>query len=129
MTKLMSVASLVWTSSEDDELRMAALSGATMSEISKRMNRTSSAIRHRALRLKIVITKSPIRGRQPGAGSWKSGDDDRLRALAAAGESSSAIAERLGRDPSSVRKRAIKLGIKLAGSRNAIGLKASEGAR
>jgi hypothetical protein len=125
MTKLMSVASPAWTLSEDDELRILALSGATMSEISKRMNRTSSAIRHRALRLKIVIVKSTNRGRQPGAASWKPGDDDRLRALAAGGESSSAIAELLGRDPSSVRKRAIKLGVKLAGSRNSIELKAS----
>ena len=125
MTKLMSVSGPTWTLSDDDELRMLAQSGATMSEISKRMRRTPSAIRHRALRLKIVIVKSPNGGRQPGAGSWKPGDDDRLRALAAGGESSSAIAERLGRDPSSVRKRAIKLSIKLAGSRNAIGLKAS----
>jgi hypothetical protein len=125
MNKPPIVASPTWTLSEDDELRVLALSGATVPEISKKMRRTPSAIRHRALRVKIVISKSPERRLQPGAASWKPGDDDRLRALAAAGESSSAIAELLGRDPSSVRKRAIKLGVKLAGSRSGIELKAS----
>ncbi len=117
------VASPTWTLSEDDELRALALSGATVPEIASKMRRSPSAIRHRALRMKIVVSKSPKRRLHFGAALWKPADDDRLKALAAAGESSSAIAELLGRDPSSVRKRAIKLGVKLAGSRNSIELK------
>ena len=46
--------------------------------------------------------------------TWTPEDDDRLRALAASGENSAAIAVRLNRTPAGVRKRAMDLGIKLA---------------
>ena len=50
-------------------------------------------------------------------------DDDQLRALAASGENSVAIAVRLNRTAAGVRKRAMDLGIKLAGSKRELGLK------
>ncbi len=58
--------------------------------------------------------------------TWTSKDDDLLRALAASGENSAAIAVRLNRTAAGIRKRATSLGIGLAGSRKALGLK-SEG--
>jgi hypothetical protein len=54
--------------------------------------------------------------RHSSAGLWKPEDDDRLRALAASGESSSEIGRLLHRSPSGVRKRASLLGIRLAGA-------------
>jgi hypothetical protein len=55
--------------------------------------------------------------RQMGRPStWTSRDDDQLRSLAASGESSAAIAARLNRSAAAIRKRAINLGIGLAGS-------------
>jgi hypothetical protein len=54
--------------------------------------------------------------RHSSAGLWKPEDDDRLRALAALGESSSEIGRLLHRSPSGVRKRASLLGIRLAGA-------------
>jgi hypothetical protein len=56
--------------------------------------------------------------------TWTSKDDDLLRALAASGENSAAIAVRLNRTAAGIRKRATSLGIGLAGSRKALGLKA-----
>ena len=56
--------------------------------------------------------------------TWTSKDDDLLRALAASGENSAAIAARLKRAAAGIRKRATSLGIGLAGSRKALGLKA-----
>jgi hypothetical protein len=56
--------------------------------------------------------------------TWTSKDDDLLRALAASGENSAAIAARLKRTAAGIRKRATSLGIGLAGSRKALGLKA-----
>ena len=56
--------------------------------------------------------------------TWTSKDDDLLRALAASGENSAAIAVRLNRTAAGIRKRATSLGIGLAGSRKAPGLKA-----
>jgi hypothetical protein len=53
--------------------------------------------------------------------TWTSRDDDQLRALAASGESSAAIAARLNRSAAAIRKRAINLGIGLAGSKKATG--------
>jgi hypothetical protein len=49
---------------------------------------------------------------------------NQLRALAASGENSAAIAVRLNRTPAGVRKRAMDLGIKLAGSKREVELKA-----
>jgi hypothetical protein len=56
--------------------------------------------------------------------TWTSKDDDQLRALAASGENSAAIAVRLNRTPAGVRKRAMDLGFKLAGSKRELELKA-----
>src|ERR1700686_1481044 len=56
--------------------------------------------------------------------TWTSKDDDQLRALAASGENSAAIAVRLNRTPAGIRKRAMDLGVKLAGSKRELGLKA-----
>jgi hypothetical protein len=56
--------------------------------------------------------------------TWTSKDDDQLRALAASGENPGAIALRLNRSAAGVRKRAMDLGIKLAGSKRQLGLKA-----
>ena len=49
--------------------------------------------------------------RHSSAGLWKPEEDDRLRALAALGESSFEIGRLLHRSPSAVRKRASLLGI------------------
>ena len=56
--------------------------------------------------------------------TWTSKDDDLLRALAASGENSAAIAVRLNRTSAGVRKRAMGLGVKLAGSKREVELKA-----
>jgi hypothetical protein len=56
--------------------------------------------------------------------TWTSKDDDQLRVLAASGQSSAAIAVRLNRTAAGVRKRAMDLDVKLAGSKRELGLKA-----
>ena len=53
--------------------------------------------------------------RHSSAGLWKPEEDDRLRALAALGESSFEIGRLLHRSPSAVRKRASLLGITVQG--------------
>jgi hypothetical protein len=58
--------------------------------------------------------------------TWTSTDDDQLRALAASGETSVAIAARLNRSAAGIRKRALNLDIGLAGSTKARGLKANK---
>jgi len=55
--------------------------------------------------------------------TWNSKDDDQLRALAASGENSAAIAVRLNRTAAGVRRRAMDLGVKLAGSKRELGPK------
>jgi len=63
-----------------------------------------------------VISKRP----------WTIKDDDQLRVLAATGETSGSIAVRLKRSAAAIRKRAIYLGILLAGTTKALGLKAKK---
>jgi hypothetical protein len=58
--------------------------------------------------------------------TWTSKDDDQLRALAASGENSIAIAARLNRTPAGVRKRAKNLGVRFAGSKRELGLRAKK---
>jgi hypothetical protein len=53
--------------------------------------------------------------RHSSAGLWKPEDDDRLRTLAASGETSFEIGRLLHRSPSAVRKRASLLGITVQG--------------
>jgi len=79
----------------------------------------------------IAVERAPGRARAEGEevmgrrSTWTSkDDDDLLRALAASGENSAAIAARLKRTAAGIRKRATSLGIGLAGSRKALGLKA-----
>ena len=80
----------------------------------------------------IAVERAPGRARAEGEevmgrrSTWtsKDDDDDLLRALAASGENSAAIAARLKRTAAGIRKRATSLGIGLAGSRKALGLKA-----
>jgi seryl-tRNA(Sec) selenium transferase len=55
---------------------------------------------------------------------WTPEEDERLRSLAAAGESAAAIAKRLKRSSEAVRKRAHKLEIRLAASQKGIGSRA-----
>ena len=55
--------------------------------------------------------------------TWTAKDDDQLRVLAASGENSAAIAVRLDRTAAGVRRRAMDLGVKLAGSKRELGLK------
>jgi len=59
-------------------------------------------------------------GRRP----WTIKDDDHLRILAATGDTSGSIGVRLKRSAAAIRKRATYLGIVLAGSTKALGLKA-----
>ncbi len=61
-------------------------------------------------------------GRRP----WTIKDDDQLRVFAATGETSGWIAVRLKRSAAAIRKRATYLGIVLAGSTKALGLKGEE---
>jgi hypothetical protein len=53
-------------------------------------------------------------------------DDDQLLVFAATGETSGSIAVRLKRSAAAIRKRATYLGIVLAGSTKALGLKAKK---
>jgi hypothetical protein len=56
--------------------------------------------------------------------TWTSKDDDQLRALAASGQNSAAIAVRLNRTAAGVRRRAMDLGVRLAGSKRELKPKA-----
>ena len=82
---------------------------------------------HRAiLSTRLVETRAEGKEVMGRRSTWTSKDDDLLRALAASGENSAAIAARLKRTAAGIRKRATSLGIGLAGSRKALGLKAKK---
>ena len=61
-----------------------------------------------------------------GRRSWTIKDDYPLRVFAATGETSGSIAVRLKLSAGAIRKRATYLGIVLAGSTKALGLKAKK---
>jgi hypothetical protein len=61
-----------------------------------------------------------------GRRSWTIEDDDQLRVFAATGETSGSSAARLKRSAAAIRKRATHLGVVLAGSTKALGLKAKK---
>jgi hypothetical protein len=61
------------------------------------------------------VEEEEMSARHSSAGLWKPEEDDRLRALAALGESSFEIGRLLHRSPSAVRKRASLLGITVQG--------------
>jgi len=50
-----------WSPDEDERLRKLALSGASLGEIAKQMQRTKSSVRTRALKLKIAIAREETR--------------------------------------------------------------------
>jgi hypothetical protein len=49
--------SIPWSPDDDERLRKLAFSGASMAEIARQMQRTKSAVRTRALKLKIAIAR------------------------------------------------------------------------
>jgi hypothetical protein len=57
-----------WTPADDDRLRVLAIAGASSKAIGVQMNRTQIAIRSRAGRLKIILTKSTERTHKRAAG-------------------------------------------------------------
>jgi len=130
MTETGRFAARPWTPADDEVLRSLALNGVDARGIGNRLNRTADAVRSRAKRLNILIRKHRGSAEDKEAmgkrSTWTSKDDDQLRALAASGENSPAIAARLNRTAAGVRKRAIALGIKLAGSKRELGLKAKK---
>ena len=131
MTETGRFAARPWTPADDEVLRSLALNGVDARGIGNRLNRTADAVRSRARRLNILIRKHRGSAEDKEAmgkrSTWTSKDDDQLRALAASGENSAAIAVRLNRTAAGVRKRAMDLGIKLAGSKRELGLKAEAG--
>src|ERR1700681_4236359 len=64
-----------WSTEEDGQLRKLALSRASMSEIVGRMRRTRSAVRARAVKLKIAIAReqNPMQKRKAGVPPSKRG--------------------------------------------------------
>jgi hypothetical protein len=51
------MAFIQWSPDEDEQLRKLALSGASMAEIAKQMQRTKSSVRTRALKMNIAIAR------------------------------------------------------------------------
>jgi hypothetical protein len=60
-----------WTSTDDDRLRALAIAGASSKAIGMELDRTQIGIRSRAVRLKIILTKSTQRARKGAAGKAK----------------------------------------------------------
>jgi hypothetical protein len=54
-----------WTQSDDDKLRTLVIAGASLTEIGAQLNRTATAVRPRAGRLKIILRKSKFTPRRP----------------------------------------------------------------
>jgi hypothetical protein len=57
-----------WTQADDDKLQMLVIAGASLGEIGVQLNRTESAVRWRAGRLKIILRKSKFTQRRPQTG-------------------------------------------------------------
>jgi hypothetical protein len=125
MTETGRFATRPWTPADDEILRSLALNGVDAGGIGNRLNRTADAVRSRARRLNILLRK-PRKEAMGKRSTWTSKDDDQLRVLAASGQSSAAIAVRLNRTAAGIRRRAMDLGIKLAGSKRELGLKAKK---
>jgi hypothetical protein len=60
-----------WTPTDDDRLRALAIAGASSKAIGMEPDRTQRGIRSRAVRLKIILTKSTQRTRKGAAGEGK----------------------------------------------------------
>src|SRR5258705_9999740 len=120
-----------FTYEEDRQLIQMAAASATLEEAAAMFRTSIETIERKAnllgLRIKVradgkrLLEGEEVMGRRS---TWTSKDDFLLRALAASGENSAAIAARLKRTAAGIRKRATSLGIVLAGSRKALGLKA-----
>jgi hypothetical protein len=50
----------IWTTHEDEHLRVLALSGAIAATIARLMNRSERAVRKRAVRLNVVLAKARL---------------------------------------------------------------------
>jgi hypothetical protein len=68
-----------WTPTDDDRLRALAISGVDLKVIGMEMDRTQIGIRSRAVRLKIVLTKSTQRTHKGAAGEGKTKPGPRLK--------------------------------------------------
>jgi hypothetical protein len=114
-----------WTPEEDDRLRMLALlSGASLGSIATEMRRSTSAIRHRALKLKIVLAGLPKeRLKAEGKSHWTLREERRLLEFASARMSVEAASEKLKRSVDSILTKSLQMDISLGASANA-GLKA-----
>jgi len=58
------VGSPPWTLEEDERLRALAMSRISVAAMAERMKRSEAAVRNRAYRLKLVVTKSRLLKRQ-----------------------------------------------------------------
>jgi IS30 family transposase len=59
----MKSAGRVWTPYEDERIRVLTSSGASNAAIAEQIKRSESAVRRRAARLKIVVTKQKTKGK------------------------------------------------------------------
>ena len=113
-----------WSGLEDALLRKLVSEGNGVLDISRRLNRTTRAIRRHTEILKISWKTSARSSRmQPCLNSerspyvrWKVEDDSRVREMIMAGYSEIVISQELGRTPSAIRKRAhrLKLSLKIS---------------
>ena len=120
-----------FTWKEDRQLIQMAAASATLEEAAAMFRTSIETIERKAkllgLRIEVradrkrVLEGEEVMGRRS---TWTSKDDFLLRALAASGENSAAIAARLKRTAAGIRKHATSLGIGLAASRKARALKA-----
>jgi hypothetical protein len=110
--------SLPWTAEEDDRLRMLALlSGASLGSIAEEMKRSTSAIRHRALKLKIVVAKKKELKTERKS-RWTLREERRLLAFAAARMPLEDVSEKLKRSVESILTKSLQMGITLGVSAN-----------
>jgi hypothetical protein len=57
-----------WTQADDNKLRTLVIAGANLREIGLQLNRTETAVKWRAGRLKIILRKSKFAQRRPQMG-------------------------------------------------------------
>jgi len=68
MMELGRFSARLWTPADDDKLRSLAIAGASPRAIGVRMDRTETAVRSRARRLRIILGKSKFAQRRPQMG-------------------------------------------------------------
>jgi hypothetical protein len=102
-----------WTAEEDNRLRMLALlSGASLGSIAEEMKRSTSAIRHRALKLKIVVAKKKELKTERKS-RWTLREERRLLEFAAARIPLEDVSEKLKRSVESILTKSLQMGISL----------------